>query len=128
LHTAALPSTFDDGLTKTYLVGEKMLDPNAYETGTSPGDNESLFTGFTNDLHRYAGNIKDTSPWMGPLPDGNESVEPRGYHRFGSAHASGLNMAFCDGGVRFMDFDVDDEIHFRSGHRRDGGSPIEALK
>lgn len=128
LRVAAKSSSFEDGMSKTYLVGEKMLAPDAYETGQSLGDNESLYTGFSNDLHRYAGIVSNATPWMPPMQDGEESIEPRGYLRFGSAHAGGLNLAFCDGAVQFVSFNVEGEVHFRYGHRRDGGNPIETLK
>jgi prepilin-type N-terminal cleavage/methylation domain-containing protein len=129
LHTAAKLNSFDDGFSKTYLVGEKMIDPEKYETGLSPGDNESMYAGYSNDLHRFAGLAGGSSPSLPPLPDGNENVvDPRGFLRFGSAHSHGFFMAFCDGSVRMISFDIDPDAHFRSGHRRDAGVAIEQVK
>ena len=39
---------------------------------------------------------------------------------FGSAHSAGFNMAFCDGSVRLIQFDIDPEVHRTYGHRYDG--------
>lgn len=128
LRTAALLSSFDDGLSKTYLTGEKMIDPANYESGLSPGDNDSIYSGYTNDLHRFAGMAGSSQPWMPPVPDGVENIDPPGFVRFGSAHGDGLHMANCDGAVKFISFDIDPEVHFRAGHRRDGGIPIARVK
>jgi len=128
LRTAASLNTFDDGFGKTYLVGEKMIDPSMYDNGLSVGDNDSIYSGFSNDLHRYTGLLGSSSPWLPPIPDGNENIEPRGYVRFGSAHGDGFHMAYCDGAVKFIDFGVDPEVHFRAGHRRDEGIAIELLR
>jgi prepilin-type processing-associated H-X9-DG protein len=120
--------SFAHGLAKTYLLGEKMLDPDRYENGASPGDNESLYAGYSIDMHRFAGVIGGTNIWAPPLHDGDENLNPRGYYRFGSAHADGLNMAYCDGSVRFVPYEIDPSAHFRAGHRRDLGQAIEEME
>jgi hypothetical protein len=128
LRTAASLYTFDDGFGRTYLVGEKMIDPMMYENGLSKGDNDSIYSGFSNDLHRYTGLVGSLSPWLSPIPDGIEDIEPLGYLRFGSAHRDGIYMAYCDGAVKFIEFGVDPEVHLRAGHRRDEGIAIDCLK
>ena len=39
-----------DGLTKTYLVGEKYLDFTKYNTGNDGSDNEHMYAGYDNDM------------------------------------------------------------------------------
>lgn len=128
LRIAAPINSFDDGRSKTYLVGEKMIDPANYENGLSLGDNESMYVGFSNDLHRFTGLAESDRPWMPPLADGPESVDPFGYLRFGSAHGDGFYVVCCDGSVHYLSFDIDPEVHFRAGHRRDGGAPIRDVE
>ena len=41
---------------------------------------------------------------------------------FGSAHTTGFNMAFCDGSVRMMNYEVDRATHRCLGVRHDGAA------
>jgi prepilin-type N-terminal cleavage/methylation domain-containing protein/prepilin-type processing-associated H-X9-DG protein len=94
------------GTSNTYLLGEKYLNPDAYATGSDPADNENQYTGFNNDNYRCTA--------YPPLHD------RRGYQdtfSFGSAHRAGVNMAYCDGSVRFVYFSVDPEVHRQAGSR-----------
>lgn len=122
-----------DGTSKTYLVGEKHVPVDMYATGTSPGDNESLYSGYCTDLHRFAGAIENLvlgqSPFIPPLSDNDSPADnmPE-YVRFGSAHSSGVNMANCDGSVHFLSYEIDPETHFRLGHRGDNGCTLESVR
>jgi prepilin-type N-terminal cleavage/methylation domain-containing protein len=97
-----------DGASCTYLIGEKYVEPDCYATGTDIGDNDGL-----------EGDNEDNSRWtyLAPQPD-----TPGAYLRrlFGSAHADGFLMAFCDGSVQQMSFLIDLTVHGRLGNRKDG--------
>ncbi|BBO35659.1 DUF1559 domain-containing protein [Lacipirellula parvula] len=108
-----------DGASQTYLIGEKYLHSEHYLTGESIGDNDSVFTGFCSDNHRYT-RIDLTLAQDDSLPASSTSAQ----YRFGSAHAAGTNMVYCDGSVQVMSYDLDPLIHYRAGHGWDeGGSP-----
>lgn len=102
-----LTTDITHGTSNTYLIGEKYLNPDNYTTGMDAGDNENLFAGSDNDNSRC-------TAWP-PLRD-----RP-GYANaliFGSAHPSGLNMAYCDGSVHFVTFSVDPQVHLQAGSRK----------
>ena len=121
-----------DGTSNTYMVGEKYMSTDNYGDGLDSGDDEPAFSGNNNDT------LRTTAPHRGvrgPLPlrsdkpgssdDGSNggSSSDLGYAGeliFGSAHPSGFHMAFCDGSVSSVSFDVDPEIHRTQGHRSDG--------
>lgn len=97
-----------DGLSATYLVGEKYVTASAYQTATDPGYDQSWNSGVDLDLNRWT-----IDP---PLQDSPMQHE----RRFGSAHNGGLNMALCDGSVRFVNYSIDTTTHRALGNRRDG--------
>jgi prepilin-type processing-associated H-X9-DG protein len=43
-----------------------------------------------------------------------------GIFAFGSAHAGSLNMAYCDGSVRPVDYETYMEVHRQQASRLDG--------
>ena len=100
-----------DGTSKTYMLGEKYLSPDAYENGMSVGDDNSVYSGHDWDNCRW------TNVDYPPVPD-TPGVD-YGPH-FGSAHAGGFQMAFCDGSARLISYEVEAQIHARLGNRRDG--------
>jgi prepilin-type processing-associated H-X9-DG protein len=94
------------GTSNVFLLGEKYLNPDNYETGWDPGDNESMYVGYDNDVYR--------TTFQGPQPDQN------GYTNtfiFGSAHVAGFNMCYCDGSVRFIEYAIDMPTYQPSGSR-----------
>lgn len=105
-----------DGTSNTYLLGEKYIQIDHYETGESLGDKESLYSGYCTDNHRFA--RQDLTPLSDLL-----AVSPTSDHlRFGSAHPSGLGFAHCDGSVHWVSFETDPEVHYSLGHIADEGS------
>jgi len=102
-----------DGLSNTYALGEKYLSPDHYEGGVSWGDDQTLYQGHNSDL------MRTTHPQFGPPRPDQEGLDI--IQIFGSAHASGFQMAMCDGSVDTIAYDIDLETHRRLGHRADGG-------
>jgi prepilin-type processing-associated H-X9-DG protein len=85
------------------------------------GDNQSAWAGYEWDNHRVAWNPASSWP--------KEAYQPRqdapfsgmaGIYAFGSAHPGALNMAYCDGSVRPVSYDVDEKVHRRAANRLDG--------
>ncbi len=99
-----------DGTSNTYLVGEKYICPDGYDTGRDGGDNECMYIGDNEDNSRWT--RLDTPP---------KQDQPGLWLRwlFGSAHASGFQMVLCDGSVRTFGFSIDPDIHRRLGDRKD---------
>jgi prepilin-type N-terminal cleavage/methylation domain-containing protein/prepilin-type processing-associated H-X9-DG protein len=111
LRSQVQSSSVTDGLSNTYLIGEKYLDPNSYTTGSDLGDDEFATCGFDNDNARtgyspphidYAGQIDDVS-WGGP-------------------HAAGSNFVFCDGSVHTVLYTIDAITHANFANRADAQS------
>jgi prepilin-type N-terminal cleavage/methylation domain-containing protein len=102
-----------DGLSGTYLAGEKYLMTDNYENGRDPGDNENMFIGDNGDVSRYTAQT--------PLRDrpGYESAT-----QYGSAHAAGFHAVMCDGSVHQINFSIDAQTHLRLGNRMDG-TPVD---
>jgi prepilin-type N-terminal cleavage/methylation domain-containing protein len=106
-----------DGLSNTYLIGEKYLSIPNYETGLDLADNETWCTGFNNDNFRCAYNP--------PISDGMVDTDAT-RNQFGSSHPSGWYVAWCDAHVSFESFDVDKFVHRGNANRADGGRPFQA--
>ena len=104
-----------DGLSKTYAVGEKYLNPDKYEDGADGGDDWGMFIGHQDDTLRTT--HSNTELDSSPLQDrGGVSYT----HLFGSAHPGGFQMAMCDGSTHTISYSISPEIHRRLGNRSDG--------
>jgi hypothetical protein len=108
-----------DGLSNTFLLGEKNLDPKHYNTGMNINDNQGAYTGFNWDNCRV---VKTNAP---PSPDtygttGN-NVNSTWASRFGSAHKDIWQVAYCDGSVSNLSFSVSIRVATQLANRRDGG-------
>ena len=103
-----------DGISNTYLFGEKYLNPDAYLDGNDAGDNETAYTGANEDTIRQGGPSLDP-----PLQD----TPGVGYRlSYGSPHPSGFNMVFCDGSVHSIGFSINPVVHGHLANRADGFS------
>jgi prepilin-type N-terminal cleavage/methylation domain-containing protein len=98
-----------DGLSNTYMIGEKHLPVDHYYTGEDPGDNESVYVGFNNDTCRSS---------IAP-PEHDTGVVMR-HNLFGGPHPTVWQVALCDGSVHAVSWEIDEDIHRRLGNRADG--------
>ena len=98
-----------DGTSCTFLLGEKYLNPYNYYDGMCMADNEHALMGENHDIIRGTtyGVLQDTPRY--------ESL-----YNFGSAHANGFHMAFCDGSVNLINYQIDQETRNKLGNRKDG--------
>ncbi len=97
-----------DGSSMTYLIGEKSISSSNYDTGADHGDDWSMYTGYQDDMHRTTSHP--------PARD----ADGGGACRFGSLHPRTWHMAFCDGSVRSLSYDINPDVHRSLGHRADG--------
>ncbi len=117
------PRDIRDGLSRTYLIGEKYLSPDNYESGLDFGDDGSMLQGDDMDITRWTSStITDRFHRIEgranvPRPDWDRRGSSYG---FGSAHRSGWNVARCDGSVRHVSYHLAPAIHRSMGNRKDG--------
>ncbi len=99
-----------DGASNTYMIGEKSVSTDLYNTGVSIGDDQSV----------YVADDFDNVRWTGPGAPYQDQAGVNAYALFGSAHSSGCNMAFCDGSVRTISYSISLDVHYCLGNRNDG--------
>jgi prepilin-type N-terminal cleavage/methylation domain-containing protein len=137
-----------DGLTKTYLVGEKSLQPKQYDSAgltvntRSYGDDNTMYRGYDYDTVRFASNYPTASgvptaatiasPPTGTAfyPPVRDTDDPLGVNdpnwftyylaNFGAAHPAGCQFAMCDGSVQTISYTVDELVHWELTNRQDG--------
>jgi prepilin-type N-terminal cleavage/methylation domain-containing protein/prepilin-type processing-associated H-X9-DG protein len=106
-------SDISDGASNTYLVGEKYMNPDWYLNGWDLGDNESAIIGDNEDICRWTIDNVAYAP--------RQDTPGMGYRfLFGSAHATGFHMAFCDGSVQYINYSIELSVHVLLGNRKDG--------
>ncbi len=121
LHSRLPVSQIRDGTSSTYLAGERFIDPEHYLDGIPADDDQGWDTGIDHDTARWT----NDDPYMQPYQDQSGLMFPN--VRFGSAHASGFNMVFCDGSVHPIRYTIDRQVHRCLGNRKDN-RPIDASK
>ena len=111
-----------DGLSNTYAVGERSIDPDLYEDGTAHDNDWGMYCGMQDDVGRstYASpfgleakKIENSQP-LQDRPGVSE------WERFGSAHPGGFHMVFADGSVQTVSYDIEPDVHQFFGNREDG--------
>lgn len=95
-----------DGLSHTYLVGEKAMDLNKTETGTSFGD-RSPISGYHSEQMSSHSYVRYAA--RSPMIDTHDNCLE--CHDFGSTHPAGWNAAFADGRVTTISYSLDLLIH-----------------
>jgi len=107
-----------DGGSKTYLLGEKYLDPAKLADGTSDDDDQSLHSGFDRDMVRVG--------CVQPYRD-RSGFDPKDVHggyplplAYGSAHPDACGIAMADGSVRSVAYTIELTIHRSFSSRNDG--------
>ena len=103
-----------DGLTHTYLIGERYMNPDSYADFIvghyQCDDDQGWNMGYDFDINVW-GQLK-------PMHDtpGFGTCETR----FGSVHAGGFNVVLCEGSVHTMSYSIDMQVHKRLANRKDG--------
>jgi len=107
--TAQRTAAIHDGMSGTYLVGEKYLTPDDYEGYLTPADNQPIYVGYDWDMSR----------WSAAVPRQDRPGVDNSFV-FGSAHPNGCQFVMCDGSVHSLNYSIDKETHRQLGHRADG--------
>ena len=130
-----------DGTSKTALIGEKYVSTDHYDNGECNGDDQNIFVGHDQDNVRYTGlpgigaiGPAADAPQLWPM---RRNDDARGSDQlpgqtgpgdpiapiFGAAHPGAMNMAFCDGSVQTISYDVEPQVYFFYGGRNDDADP-----
>jgi prepilin-type N-terminal cleavage/methylation domain-containing protein/prepilin-type processing-associated H-X9-DG protein len=100
-----------DGTTSTYLIGEKNLNVDRYNTWNGGGDAQSMYIGLDEDNVRFAADN---------IPLTRDRAGASNQMAFGGPHLNGAHFVFCDGSVRPVSFAIDNQVHLRLANRADG--------
>ncbi len=117
-----------DGLSKTYLVGEKSMYASRYNGEDMSDQCPNIFAGgyFIQCATRWAFQAPECDPyqpatgnedravWNGPIPN-----------NFGSAHPKTWNAVFCDGSVHSLSYSMSLATHQALATRAGGDTPDE---
>jgi prepilin-type N-terminal cleavage/methylation domain-containing protein len=114
VHFVIKPVEIIDGTSHTYLVAERYISPDVYNSGASATNDQGWDEAYDFDTCRWTTN--DGSLNFQPMRDrrGDDNA-----YRFGSAHAQTFNAVLCDGSVHSLPYNIDLEMHRRLGCRND---------
>jgi len=105
-----------DGASNTYMLGEKWAEDEQDDSSAESGSNQPWSGGGSDDQHRSGAYAPLMNARLDSYPDGTLGLDLR----FGGPHSGGFNMAFCDGHVEMINFDVDLFVHQTQANRFDG--------
>ncbi len=116
-----------DGLSATYMLGEKYVDPAAIATGLSDDDDQCLYSGHDRDVLRtgLAPPSQDRANFD-PATVSGVAGSPNKYPlpiAFGSPHPDACGMAMADGSVRAVACTIDAGAHRAAAGRNDAQRP-----
>jgi prepilin-type N-terminal cleavage/methylation domain-containing protein len=115
-----------DGLSRTYLVGEKSVKIEEYTesppVGQCGGDTSSIYACKSTDCVRIANGDPQHDPNHFNALNGLTSWLCQ---EFGSAHSSTWNAVFCDGSVHSLSFNISFSTHQALATRAAGDKPNE---
>jgi hypothetical protein len=116
-----------DGLSATYLLGEKYVEPAAVASGLSDDDDQCLYSGHDRDVLRTGLEPPsqdragfDPATASGITGTSNKYPLPIA---FGSPHPDACGMAMADGSVRPVAPSIDAAVHRAAASRNDGRRP-----
>jgi hypothetical protein len=92
-----------DGTSHTYFAGEKVMNPDHYESGEDQGDAWPHLACHRGSCVRFAFEV--------PERDSTRQQGCFACHQFGSAHFATWQAVFCDGSVRSMTYDIEYPVH-----------------
>jgi prepilin-type N-terminal cleavage/methylation domain-containing protein len=113
-----------DGSSNTMLFGEKYMEPDKYESGTDPGDNQCMYNGWDWDVNRWGGgsrNDPSDNVELFSIPSADQ-MGRENFGSWGSAHPGVYQAVLCDGSVRSISFDADPAVIANVCNRFDGRS------
>ncbi len=113
-----------DGTSKTYLCGERYVRANNYKRDQQYDATSSSVDG-SDSWTWSTGGCRDTLRSGKDLPL-QDNIIVRGGGYFGSAHPGVFHVAFCDGHVEGVSYNVDLLVHRNNANRRDSGARIQA--
>jgi prepilin-type N-terminal cleavage/methylation domain-containing protein len=108
-----------DGLTNTFMFGEKLMDPYHYTDGLEGTDNNPLYGGFDWDWSRWGAL---NGPSSTPVPPIHDIRGDDNQNTFGSSHIDGLNMFTCDGSGHWTSYSIDPQLFVYLCSRNDAQS------
>ena len=119
LRSRVRPADVADGLSHTYLLGEKAVRRRDYRTAGDAGYDQSGFAGIDLDLVRWT--IRPPVSDGGDVAGDPAVADPEArQRRFGSAHPAGCHFLHADGSVHAVSYGIDQSVHRRAGSRVGG--------